>query len=172
MNKLTVFLFCLAANVAMSQSYNTSAGMRLGTEWGLSLKQRVYESWTAEAILQTNRKKNESAITLIGLDHKAILSRRFNLFFGGGLHLPLQNNMGSLRNDGFGIVGVGGIEFTLARLNFTWDYLPVFIPSELSFRMQSAMSIRYVVQKRDKFSWEKKNKKIISFPNLKKSQKK
>jgi hypothetical protein len=80
--------------------------------------------------------------------------------------------MGSLRNDGFGIVGVGGIEFTLARLNFTWDYLPVFIPSELSFRMQSAMSIRYVVQKRDKFSWEKKNKKIISFPNLKKSQKK
>jgi hypothetical protein len=59
-------------------------------------------------------------------------------------------------------------------LNFTWDYLPVFIPSALSFRMQSAMSIRYVIQKRDKFSWENKNKnkKLFSLPNLKKNQKK
>jgi len=40
--------------------------------------------------------------------------------------------------------------------------------------MQSAMSIRYVIQKRDKFSWENKNKnkKLFSLPNLKKNQKK
>jgi hypothetical protein len=57
-------------------------------------------------------------------------------------------------------------------LNFTWDYLPVLIPSSFSFRMQSAMSIRYVFQKRDKFSWEKKNKKLFSLPNLKENQKK
>jgi len=172
MNKLTFFLLCLSANLAISQSYNTTAGMRLGTEWGLSLKQRVYESWTVEAIMQTNRKKNESALTLLGVDHKAIISRRFNLFFGGGLHFPLQNNENALRKDGFGIVGAGGLEFTFARLNFTWDYIPVFIPSELSFRMQSAMSIRYVIQKRDKFSWEKKNKKTFSLPNFKKNPKK
>lgn len=166
-----VFL-CLTANISFAQSYNTTAGMRLGTEWGLSVKQRLYESWTAEAILQTNRKKNETALTLLAVDHKAILSRRLNLFFGGGLHLPLQNTENALREDGFGVVGAAGLEFTFARLNFTWDYLPVFIPSALSFRMQSAMSIRYVIQKRDKFSWEKKNKKIFSLPNLKKNQKK
>jgi hypothetical protein len=34
------------------------------------------------------------------------------------------------------------------------------------------MSIRYVIQKRDKFSWEKKNKKTFSLPNFKKNPKK
>lgn len=160
------------ANLSFSQSYNTAAGLRLGTEWGISLKQRVFESWTAEAILQTNRKKDESALSLLGINHKAILSRRFNLFFGGGVHLPLQNKMETLSSDGFGIVGAGGLEFTFARLNFTWDYLPVFVPSELAFKMQSAFSIRYVLQKRDKFSWEKKNKKLFSLPDFKKNQKK
>ena len=172
-NQIVVFIvLCLSANVSFAQSYNTTAGVRLGTEWGLSVKQRLYESFTAEAILQTNRKQNETALTFLAVDHKAILSRRLNLFFGGGMRLPLQNSENALREDGFGVVGAAGLEFTFAKLNFTWDYLPVFIPSALSFRMQSAMSIRYVFQKRDKFSWEKKNKKLFSLPNLKKNQKK
>lgn len=171
-NQIVVFILCLTANISYAQSYNTSAGVRLGTEWGLSVKQRLYESWTAEAILQTNRKQNETALTFLTVDHKAILSRRLNLFFGGGVRLPLQNNENALREDGFGVVGAAGLEFTFAKLNFTWDYLPVFIPSSTSFRMQSAMSIRYVFQKRDKYAWEKKNKKLFSLPNLKKNQKK
>lgn len=172
-NQIIVFIVtCLSANISLAQSYNTTAGVRLGTEWGISLKQRLYESWTSEAILQTNRKQNETALTFLAVDHKAILSRRLNLFFGGGVRLPLQNNINPLREDGFGVAGAAGLEFTFAKLNFTWDYIPVFIPSALSIRMQSAMSIRYVFQKRDKFSWEKKNKKLFSLPNLKNNQKK
>jgi len=159
------------ANASFSQSYNTSAGVRLGTEWGISLKQRIYESWTAEVLIQTDRKNKESALTVMGVDHKPILSRRLNLFFGGGVHLPLQNRVNDIRKDGFGLTGAAGLEFTLARLNFTWDYIPVFIPSALSIRMQSAMSIRYVFIKRDKYSWERKNKNSFSLPNFKKNPK-
>jgi hypothetical protein len=146
--------------------------MRLGTEWGVSLKQRVYESWTAEFLIQADRKNKESALTVLGVDHKPILSRRLNLFFGGGFHIPLQQQLNVIREDGFGVCAAAGLEFTFARLNFTWDYIPVLIPSSFSFRMQSAMSIRYVFIKRDKYSWEKKNKKSFSLPNFKKNQKK
>lgn len=154
-----------------SQSYNTSAGMRLGTEWGFSLKQRLLDSWTSEAILQTNRKKNESAITLLGVNHKAILSRRFNLFFGGGVLFPLNTGRSPAGKSEFGIVGAGGLEFTFARLNISWDYLPVFVPGDFSFNMQSAMTIRYVLKKREHFPWESKNKKRFSLPIPKKKSK-
>lgn len=172
MKKLTclALLCCTVVQLSLAQSYNTTAGMRLGTEFGVSVKQRIYESWTAEAILQADSKKNASAFSFIGVDHKAILSRRLNLFFGGGFHLPLQTI--DSNKDGFGLVGATGLEFTIARLNFTWDYLPLFIPSSLSFRMQSAFSVRYVFEKRKKFSWETKNKKAFSLPKFNKNKNK
>ena len=66
----------------IAQSYNTAAGVRLGTDWGLSVRQRVYENLTAELLIQQSLQRDESAVTLLGLMHQPLLMRNLNLFIG------------------------------------------------------------------------------------------
>ena len=48
-----VFLFSLSFSIS-AQSYMTAGGLRAGTDWGITIQQRIAKKWTAEGILQSS----------------------------------------------------------------------------------------------------------------------
>ncbi len=151
-----VFLLLIGIAIApyfYAQSYNTAAGMRLGTDWGLTVKQRIAKKATLEGILQSSLQREEVLVTIMGEQHFPILSRRFNLYYGGGLHKGWINEPSGEEpiKDPFGITFIGGIEFSIGRLNLTYDFKPAINLSggEENFYSQTGISIRYILVKRE-----------------------
>ncbi len=155
----------LSNTFVAAQSYQTALGMRLGTDWGITARQRLAKRSTLEGILQSSLQREEILLTALYERHFPIISRRFNLYYGGGLHkgwisLDPENESGAPSYDPFGITLVGGIEFTLARLNFSYDLKPAinFRGGAKRIYAQSGVSIRYVLVKKQK-KRRKKSKK-------------
>ncbi|MEL6941998.1 MAG: hypothetical protein AAFO82_04965, partial [Bacteroidota bacterium] len=74
MKKIIVLLtFCLAAYLSQAQGYDTTFGLRLGTEWGLTLKQRLAQRITAEGILQYSNRYKQTTITALGVENALLL---------------------------------------------------------------------------------------------------
>jgi len=124
---LTLSLICTVL-IINAQSYNTTLGMRLGTDWGLTVKHRIASKTTLEGILQSSLQREEAIFTLMGAQHLPFITRRVNVYTGGGLHkgwggVALDRDGEPYRNP-FGISLIGGIELTLARLNITYDLKP------------------------------------------------
>ena len=133
--------------------------MRLGTDWGVTVNQRVLKRVTVEAIGQSSLQRDEFVLTGLGKHHFPIISRRFNIYFGGGLHKGWNSDPEI--QDPWGMDLVGGIEFTAARVNISYDFKPAFnfAGGEKSFYSQTGISLRYVMFKKRKYPYEKKNKK-------------
>lgn len=150
----------LAGSLA-AQSYNTVAGMRFGTDWGISVKQRVYDRITAELIFQSSLQREETNITLLGAVHKPLITRRLNFFYGGGLHKGWFSSTEDYSvKDPFGIDLVAGLDFTIAKLNISYDYKPAIniVGGEKRIYSQTGVTLRYVIAKHDKYSWEMNQK--------------
>lgn len=159
---LLIALFLFNLNIAWSQSYNTTAGMRLGTDWGVSVQQRVDKRFTIEGIIQSSLFREEVTITVLGEQHYPFLSKRFNFYLGGGLHKGwLSSSEEEAFKDPFGIDFIAGIEFTLARINLSWDFKPAvnLIGGEKTIYSQSGLSLRYVIAKKPLFGDKKKRKR-------------
>ncbi|MBK8045091.1 MAG: hypothetical protein KBG02_08195 [Haliscomenobacter sp.] len=142
-----------------AQSYNTAAGIRLGTDWGLTVRQRVYENITGELILQSSLQREETAITLMGVVHQPLVVRNLNLYVGGGVHKGWTSEaVGTEKlKDPFGIDVMAGVEITISKVNLSWDFKPAINISggEKTFYSQTGISLRYVLWKREKYEWEK-----------------
>ncbi|MEQ8705424.1 MAG: hypothetical protein RIC19_15965 [Phaeodactylibacter sp.] len=159
---LTFFLCCTALSIS-AQSYDTAFGMRLGTDWGLTVKQRILDKTTLEVILQTSLQREEALVTLLGTQHLPFITKRLNLYVGGGLHkgwgnVP-TNAEGNAYKDPFGLTIIGGLELSLGKLNLTYDIKPAInlIGGERTVYAQTGISVRYVILKRN---WlEKKRRK-------------
>lgn len=158
---LTLFLICTTL-ILSAQSYNTTFGMRLGTDWGLTVKHRVASNTTLEGILQSSLQREEAIVTLMGAQHLPFITRRLNVYTGGGLHkgwggVALDRDGEAYKNP-FGISLIGGIELTLARLNVTYDFKPAInlVGGERTVYLQTGISVRYVIIERDR----KDNKRI------------
>ncbi len=164
--QLLLFLLCLAAGNISAQSYNTALGMRLGTDWGVTLQQRIANRTTLEVLLQSSLQREEVLLTVMGEQHLPVISRRFNIYYGGGLHKGWINETD--RNDEpyanpFGVTFIGGIEMSLARLNISYDFKPAIniTGGQHTFYTQTGISLRYIIDKREwkPFSGGKNNKK-------------
>ncbi len=164
--QLLLFLLCLAAGHTSAQSYNTALGMRLGTDWGVTLQQRIANRTTLEVLLQSSLQREEVLLTVMGEQHLPVISRRFNIYYGGGLHKGWINETD--RNDEpyanpFGVTFIGGIEMSLARLNISYDFKPAIniTGGQHTFYTQTGISLRYIIDKREwkPFSGGKNNKK-------------
>lgn len=164
MNLLTLLLICTVLSLS-AQSYNTAFGMRLGTDWGLTVKQRIAKKTTLEAILQSSLQREEAIVTLMGTQHLPFLTRRLNVYTGGGLHkgwggVEFDENGDAYENP-FGISLIGGIELSLGRLNLTYDIKPAInlIGGERTLYTQTGISLRYVIIKRKWIKWGDNKKK-------------
>lgn len=166
MNKLLLTLtIALSAFAATAQSYNTAAGMRLGTDWGLTLQQRVAKKTTIEALFQSSLQREEVLLTLMGEQHFPILTRRLNIYYGGGLHkgwINESNDLNQPYSDPFGLTFIGGLEFSIGRINLSYDFKPAINISggEKRFYTQTGLSLRYILIKRNTniFGADKKRK--------------
>jgi len=148
----------------LGQGYVTAAGLRLGTDWGLTVQQRIAKNITVEGILQSSLQREEVMVTGLIERHYPVIHRGLNIYFGGGLHKGWLNKPANLENpagfeDPFGVTFVGGAELTLGRINVSYDFKPAVNVQggERTFYTQSGLSVRYV---------------LISNKDLKKHQKK
>jgi hypothetical protein len=167
---LLLFIFPLLGN---AQSYTLSGGLRLGNgnnirQVGLSLQQRFAKNYTAEAILQSDFKRN-TTFHLLGKRHFPIIFRRFNVYAGGGLSLGSEQSERLVNNEvtitaGNPTVGADlilGVEFTLARINFSLDYKPNLNLTGRTpwYQGQVGISARHVILKGNYFKKLKRKRK-------------
>lgn len=162
--KLLFFsFFILSATFVFSQSYNTAAGLRFGTDWGITVKQRIAKKITLEGILQASNKRDLNALAVLLEFHAPILTKRFNLYAGAGIQKGWYTSDAILLDDPFGLVLIGGGEFSLGRLNLSYDVKPVINISggEKSIELETAVSVRYIIVKKKwkPFKKRKKSKK-------------
>lgn len=168
-NRLLPILLFLVFGTTMltAQSYLTAGGLRLGTDWGLSLKQRVLEHTTVEGILQQSFQREEFMVTGLVAQHYPVIFDGLNFYFGGGLHKGWNHQPSTFENpDGFknpfGLSLIGGLELTIGRLNLSYDYKPAInvYGGERTFYMQTGLSARYVfISNRDLKKKEKERKR-------------
>ena len=150
----------LLCSQVWGQKYVTAAGVRLGSDWGITLQQRVLKKTTVEGILQSSFKNDNTTVSVLLEQHQPLIGKRLNFYLGGGLHktwIP-QENFEEPVVDPFGLALVAGAEFTLGRLNFSFDYKPLInlTGDAKAFDSQGGLSMRYVFIKKMK----RKNPKI------------
>lgn len=158
------------------QSYKVSAGLRLGTEAGLTAQTRVAKRATIESLLLTDFKTQSYSVAAIFEAHSPVISRRFNIYSGAGIQQKFYNKefFPATGNPG-GIVMIVGGEFTMASVNISLDFKPAvyFWNQDKSFEASTAVSLRRVLvkskngflglgkkKKKKKKKGEKKKKKI------------
>lgn len=168
----TLFLLN-CATVALSQSYNTAAGIRVERGVGISVQQYITNGWTAEAILHTPIFTEDQGLSILAEKHRKILFRGVNLYYGPGLHYYRQK---ARKDDDpyqsvFGLSGIGGLELSLGRFNIAADIKPeLHMSGDMAFPMSwngAAVSLRYIIDKRER----KKLRDMEVFDRFKKKKK-
>ncbi|MBK8848471.1 MAG: hypothetical protein IPO27_18785 [Bacteroidetes bacterium] len=142
----------LGTGLCKAQSYLTTFGIRAGSDYGITLQQRIFKSkLTLEGILQTSKYKYSATVML--QQHRRMIGKRINFYYGIGGHTGNDKAFGKF----YGISPIVGAELTLARLNFSIDYKPAInIVGHDWAHHDSAFSIRYVLIKQPKKEWRKK----------------
>lgn len=140
----------------------TAGGIRLGTDWGFTIQQRVMDKSTVELIIQNSLSREEGLATVLFEQHYPLVTKGFNVYSGGGLHVGWNNEPADkMIKDPFGITAVVGAEFTIARLNFSYDFKPAINISggEKKIYAQSGVSLRYAILKNKVWKDIQKEKK-------------
>lgn len=133
----------------------TAGGIRLGTDWGLTVQQRLLKKWSFEGIFQSSLTRDETVLTGIVEKHNPLIFKNFNILAGGGLHKGWSHRNGeNPTKNPFGLTFIAGAEMTLGSLNFSFDFKPALNLSggEKRFYTQTAISIRYVILKNKVFN--------------------
>lgn len=153
MNKYALALIALLAiQPTFAQSYDLAAGVRLGTDLGVSIKMRVPpldENFTGEFIIQSSLERQEGLVTLLGEQHFPLITRRVNLYAGIGLHAGWLEDDPDRAADykaPAGLSLIGGAELNFKKLNVSVDFKPAINLSggDKTFYSQSAVTIRYI----------------------------
>lgn len=164
---LLTLLIAGLGSVCIAQSYNTAAGIRIGTDWGLTLRQRVYENISAELMLTSSLQRDEGMFTFMGLYHQPIFIRNLNLYLAGGFHLgwTSEERNGLPAKNPVGLDVMGGAELTISRVNISWDFKPAvnIVGGSSTFYAQTGFSVRYVLWKRDRYDWEPRRRRDSIF---------
>jgi hypothetical protein len=157
-----LLLFILLPILGHGQSYDLAMGLRLGTDWGLSIQQRVAKKTTIEAILQNSFRREEAMFTILGEQHLPFITRRFNLYTGGGIHAGWNQGAKDVNYKApLGISIIAGLEFTLGNLNLSYDIKPAINlrGGEQFMYIQSGLTARYVILKRNALGLDNKKKR-------------
>lgn len=162
---LAICILGTAFTAAWSQSYDMTGGIRLGTDWGITSQVRLAKKTTAELILQSSLQREEVILTALAEQHSPLISRRFNFYAGGGLHKGWNSATDEVTpiKDPFGVTLIAGAEFTLLRLNISWDFKPAInlVGGEKKVYTQTGVSLRYVIFKKNHFEKARKKRQRI-----------
>ena len=158
MNKylLPFLLFAIFQTSTVAQSYDLAAGVRLGTDLGITAKLRVPpldENFTLETIIQTSLEREEGMVTVLGEQHFPLITRRINLYAGGGFHAGWLEDDPDRAADykaPAGISLIAGAEINFKNINISTDFKPAVNLSGGEKRMysQTAISVRFIPFKR------------------------
>ena len=165
-----VLFFLLAFSISgYSQLYTTALGLRMGTDWGFTLQQRVLDKVTVEGIFQSSLQREEVMVTGLVQQHYPLITKGLNVYMGAGMHKgwntstpePTQMEVPVKTENPMGVTLAVGAEMTLGRLNISYDFKPAFNlqGGEKSFYTQSGVSLRYVIVKNKVFKKMKKKRK-------------
>lgn len=161
MRTLACILFvlaCLPTQKLSAQHYKTTAGLRIGNGYGLTVVQAISRKWTGELLLHNNFQSQNYA-SLIARRHHSLmlLTRSANFYYGGGLHA----GFGAEAANFGGLNGVVGAEVTLFHVNVAFDFNPHFdLGQEKWFRPYVGLSARYVIVEANwQDRWQRSRKK-------------
>lgn len=160
MKSFIIYVFILLNIVALqtdikAQSYRTALGVRVGSDFGLSLNQSIWKRLTCEGIYispfnnELINGNNNNKVLLLVKRHQSILSKRFNVFAGIGYGRSYSSIIDVRHN----LLPIQvGAEMTIGRFNFSLDYLPLvsFGQNEEASGNNLGFSVRYVLLKRKK----------------------
>lgn len=165
----TLFFILLLNMAAFAQTYNFSGGIRLGTEYGFTLKYRILDKVTLEGIIQSPIREKVAMTTLLIEKHNSILTKGLNIYIGGGIQKGWVLDDQLAYDDPLGIVGILGAEFNFARLNLSYDVKPAvnLVGGARTVELQTGISVRYIFSKNKLFELDPKKRE----KNKKKKQK-
>lgn len=160
---LIIFLVTALAISSQAQKYRTAAGIRIGTEFGLTVQQLILENSTIEGIIQKGFFNDQTAITLLYEQHQKMVFKGLNFYIGAGPHVGIYDDKDrDGRKNSYGLSAIGGIEMRFGSLLASFDYKPAinFTGGERIFDSQTALSLRYIIIKAKKKEknwkfWEK-----------------
>ena len=147
---LLIFIGMCCMGSLSAQTYNFSGGIRLGTEYGFTLKYRIANKLTLEGIVQSPIREKLAITTLLLEKHNSIVTKGLNIYYGGGLQKGWVLTEDKPYKDPFGVVGIIGAEFNIARLNVSYDIKPAvnLVGGDSPVSLQTGISIRYIFDKR------------------------
>ena len=157
------FLFipalALMSHLAFGQSYKTAAGIRLDNGINFTLQQHIANDWTVEGILHTPLRSEDIGLTVLAEKHRKILFRGVNLYGGAGAHYYWKSTANRVENGDevnnvFGLSAIGGLEVSLGRLNFSFDWKPeLHLSGDQVHPFEwtgASVSMRYIIAKRER----------------------
>ena len=168
MKHLFVLAYLTLFSIAIhAQAYMTAGGLRVGTDWGLTVQQRLSKNMTLEGIVQSSLQREEIMLTALAEQHYPLVFRGLNLYIGAGLHKGWLDNKQSTDpipvgyKDPFGLTFIGGAEITLGRFNFSYDFKPALnvVGGEKKFYSQTGVSVRYIFLTNKEFKKIQKKKR-------------
>jgi hypothetical protein len=148
MKKIIVILaFVFISLSSFSQSYFTAFGARFGTDWGITVQQKVLKHTTIEGIFQSSLFREETMVSVLAEQHFPLVTKRVNFYLGAGWHQGFVTSTPQLYPSPQGITAIAGAEITLARFAVSYDFKPAFnlYGGENSWYTQSGLSVRYVI---------------------------
>lgn len=159
MSRIYVILLLCVPVCLSAQSYTTAFGIRISTDVGLSVNQRIFKHTTLEGIVESKLQAKEIGIGLMIKQHQRLITRRFNVFIGAGYTKYFNQNFSSEVLLPEGPAAMAGAEITLGRLNIAWDFkaeYQLYGVEEPTFVGQTALTLRYVLirRKRKRFKWK------------------
>jgi hypothetical protein len=163
---LFLFLFLLSTTIFYAQSYGTAGGVRIGTELGLTIKQQIWEHTTLEGIYAPSILSARKGLSILVAQHNSVITRRINVFYGGGYHKSWSVADAGKLIDPSGIALIGGMEMSFGKINLSWDVKPVINlwgGSTKIFDFPAAISVRYIFADRIHFDRIGKKSNSLNF---------
>jgi len=184
MFKYLLFLVLMTfATQADAQAYTTAIGVRIGSDYGATIQQRLTKKITLEGIYYGGFSEENVHANLLAQRHFPILGRRTNIYVGAGIgsHWIYNETNETFGAQQFVVPAVVGFEVSVGRINIAGDIMPHFslMDKKLnSFNNVAALSVRYILVKKkpvknlvdkieDKFPGIDKKKKKKSKSNKK-----
>jgi hypothetical protein len=158
-SKLLFFILLLTNSLLNAQSYHTALGLRLGTDVGFTIQQRVGNSQTIEGIIQTGLFRRTGQFAALYQQHNSLISKGFNFYYGVGPQIgwyEIRETRETSTTGGMALIV--GAEMSLGKLILSYDIKPnVNVFGGAPFiNVDSAISVRTAIVKKGKYS--KKNK--------------